>query len=223
MKHCEECKVFIANDAQHCPLCGGVLGEADGAPCANTYPVIAEDFYRYNFLFRLAVFASLVTVAVCLLIDFLTADGRMGWSIIVLSGVAYLWVTVVYSLRSMSNFAFRYGAQIVSVSLVLYVIDIFTGSNNWALNYAIPFFLILATLAVTLQLIIRRMVRTEYLLCQLVIGLFGLAPLLFMPLGFVDVAWPSIASGAYSLITLGGTFLFADRSVGHELKKRFHI
>ncbi len=230
MNHCSACRVDVANDVAYCPLCGEVLtqsahNEPDKQPlvCKNTYPVIAESFYRYNFWFRFAVFISYTSVITCLIVDYFTSPGRFGWSIIVLAGIAYVWVTVTWSLRSRRNFAFRYGVQIVSIGFVLYIIDYYTGHSKWSLNYAIPFFLILATFAITLLILLKRVGRSEYLFCQLVIALFGLVPLILLPFGVQDVVWPSVASGAYALITLGSTVLFADRHVGHELKKRFHI
>ncbi len=231
MNHCSACKVGVANEALYCPLCGKPLekrdqngtGSGQAVQCKNTYPVIAESFYRYNFWLRFAVFISYTLAIVCLLIDYFTKPGGFGWSIIVLSGIAYVWVTVTWSLRSMRNFAFRYGVQIVSLGLVLYIIDYYTGNTKWSINYAIPFFLILATFAITLLILLKRVGRSEYLLSQLVIAVFGLVPLIFLPFGVLDVVWPSVASGAYALITLGSTILFADRYVGDELKKRFHF
>ncbi len=230
MNYCSICKVHVANETRYCPLCGQLLtaggsGKANeqGIVCNNTYPVIAESFFGYNFWLRFAVFISYTTAITCLLVDYFTSSGRLGWSIIVLVGIAYVWVTVTWSLRSMRNFAFRYGVQIVSIGIVLYIIDSLSGNTGWSLDYAIPFFLILATFAITLLILLKRVGRGEYLLCQLVIGAFGLVPLILLPFGVQSVAWPSVASGAYALITLGSTVLFADRYVGQELKKRFHI
>ncbi|MFA9380217.1 MAG: DUF6320 domain-containing protein [Acetanaerobacterium sp.] len=230
MKHCGACRVDVANEAQHCPLCGEQLDEQVVAPnseapptCKNTYPVIAESFYRYNFWLRFMMFVSYTAAIVCLFVDYFTDPHGLGWSIIVLVGIVYVWVTVTGSLRSMRNFAFRYGVQIVSISVVLYITDFYSGNTHWSINYAIPFFLILATFAITLLILLKQVARSEYLLSQLVIGLFGLVPLILLPFGILDVVWPTVASGAYALITLGGTVLFADRYVEHELKKRFHI
>lgn len=230
MNHCSACKVNVANETRHCPLCGQVLttcvSEEPNEPqvaCKNTYPVIAESFFGYNFWLRFAVFVSYTAAIVCLLVDYFTSGGRIGWSIIVLAGIVYVWVTVTWSLRSMRNFAFRYGVQIVSIGAGLYIIDYFFGATGWSLDYAIPFFLMLATFAITLLILLKRVGRMEYLLCQLVIGAFGLVPLILLPFGVQQVAWPSVASGAYALITLGSTVLFADRHVGRELTKRFHI
>lgn len=229
MKHCDACRVSVANDTACCPLCGQPLGDGaypgrpqQPAPLA-AYPVIAESFYRYNFWLRFAVFVSYTVAAICLLVDYFTSSGRLGWSIIVFAGIAYVWITVAWSLRSRRNFAFRYGVQIVSIGLILYVIDRYSGNTGWAVNYAIPFFLMLATFAITLIILLRRVRRAEYLLSQLVIALFGLVPLCLLPFGVQEVAWPSVASGAYAMLTLGSTVLFADRYVGQELKKRLHF
>ncbi len=224
MKNCKACNLRVMDDAVLCPLCGTALeGPSGEAPGKNSYPVIAESFYKYNFLFRLFLFLSIVAVSVCLLVDFLTQRAGLSWSIIVLSGIAYLWVTIAYSLRGTGNFATKYAVQVLSISAVLYIIDYYAGYTKWSVNYTIPFFLILATFAITFLIVFKRVDRHDYLFCQLVIGAFGLIPLIFLPLGLLDVLWPAISSAAYSLLTLAGTAIFGDRYVRHELNKRFHV
>lgn len=224
MKYCPSCKLQVVNDTALCPLCGTSLTDGENTPCKNTYPVIAESFYKYNFLFRLFLFLSIVAATVCLMVDFFTAQGgHLSWSIIVLAGIAYVWVTTAFSFRGTGNFATKYAVQVLSVSLVLYIIDYYSGYGRWSVNYVIPFFLMLATFAITFLIIFKRVDRHEFLFCQLVIGAFGLVPLLFFPLRLIQVAWPAVASAAYSLLTLAGTVIFADRYVRHELNKRFHV
>lgn len=229
MNYCENCKVKVKNAAARCPLCGERLTEKapagqNDAPCENSYPVIIEHFYRYNFWLRLAAFASAAGVLSCVLADLLTSgDFRLGWSVIVVVGVCYVWLTCAYSLRSAGNFTLHYSLQIACISIILFIIDAYAGFHRWSLNYAVPALLFAATLVISVLICVKYMRYNDYLFCQLVIGVFGLVPLVFVPLKAVTVRWPSLTTGIFSLIALGGTCIFADRSVKNELKKRFHL
>ena len=54
-------------------------------------------------------------------------------------------------------------------------------------------------------------------------GFFGVIPLLFLLLGWVDAALPSVICVAASLLFLAGLGAFRGESMARELRRRFHL
>jgi hypothetical protein len=93
----------------------------------------------------------------------------------------------------------------------------------YAMDYVLPALFTATTTAITLIICIRFMRWQEYVIYQLITAVLGCVPLGLYFLGLATVAWPSIASAAYSFVTLIGMFIFADRRYKNELSRHFHV
>ena len=59
MKYCEQCKVSVTGQRSRCPLCQSVLRD-EGEPYEEVFPVIPTVYNRFQFFFKLLIFASAV-------------------------------------------------------------------------------------------------------------------------------------------------------------------
>lgn len=222
MKRCESCKVNINNPYDRCPLCYTTLVRVSDAVEPLSYPNIVASAERYNLLLRILLFLSVTVSIICVTINLL-APQKIWWSLIVVINILYVWAAVGTAIRKNRKIGLNIFIQAVSLSLLLIVIDYFTGQRSWALNYAVPFLLITATLSITTLIIVKHMDSASFALYFILTTLLGFVPMLLSLFGLISVMWPSISCGIYSAISLISLFIFADRATKSELKKRFHL
>ena len=235
MKYCCKCNVKVNTGLQKCPLCSMILSD-DQSSCiseasphsmneANTenYPKsetgIAD---KYNFVFRLFFFISVVIGSTCLLINLLTFSGVL-WSMYVIGTMLYLWVTVAYPLFVKRKIGHIIVITTLSTSIYLYSLELATRTKGWGLSYVTPFLFIAATLMITFIILLRRLKWREYSVYQTIMVFLGFLPVIFWVTGLVSPIWPSVLSAFYSFLTLTGMFIFADKKYKNELIKRFHL
>lgn len=238
MKYCGKCNVNVNTDSQKCPLCSIVLldskipGYDNDNPEGNLtnavgdgakYPKLETDTVnRYNFVFRLFLFISVVIGSSCLLINLLIYSGVL-WSLYVIGTMLYIWITVAYPLFVKRKIGHIIVISALSTSIYLYSLELATRTKGWGLSYATPFLFIAATLLITFIIFLRRLKWREYSTYQTIMVLLGFLPVIFCITGLVTPIWPSVLSAFYSFLTLMGMFIFVDKKYKDELIKRFHL
>ncbi len=221
MRYCKKCGVFVRGSGR-CPLCFCELGGPDGEDEPAGYPDIGENRRKYNVLLRLLLFLSVAGGLVCILFNLLCWAGIL-WSLIVVTGMLLIWETVGLMILSRKNFGLKVMGQTLAVLILLITIDAVTGWNGWSLGYVAPFVIIAATATMTVVLYIHRAKWREYMLYQLIVMLNGFIPVILFWCRVIRIVWPGAAGALYSLLTLAGMLIFADKQFKSELMKRFHI
>jgi hypothetical protein len=224
MKFCCKCNVNVNTDSQKCPLCSMVLSTIPDA-CGDgaKYPKPETDTVdRYNFVFRLFLFISIVIGSTCLLINLLTYSGVL-WSLYVIGSMLYIWITVAYPLFVKRKIGQIIVINAISTSIYIYSLELATHTDGWGLSYVTPFIFIASTLMITFILLLKRLKWREYSIYQTIMVTFGFLPVIFWVTGLVTPIWPSVLSAFYSFLTLTGMFIFADKKYKNELIKRFHL
>lgn len=252
MKYCTKCKVKVNTVAQKCPLCSVILtegsntmeevsenkavntrGKAEENPAdINRTPITGdtakypvpdkEAIHRYNFVFRLFLFLSVVVCSSCLLINFFIYTDTM-WSLYVIGSILYIWITVGYPLYAKRKIGHIIVINTIATSIYVYSLELATRTKGWGLTYVTPFLFISATLMITFITLLKRLKWREYAVYQTIMVILGFLPILFCVTGLVTSIWPSVLSAFYSFITLMGMFIFADKKYKNELIKRFHL
>ncbi len=231
MKYCERCKVKVDTDLKKCPLCSAVL-TYDGRPddgnalpeAGNSkYPaVITETVSKYNFVFRLFLFISVVIASTCLLINILTYRGIL-WSAYVAGTLLYVWIVIAYPIFKKRKLGQIIVLDTIATAIYVYSLELATKTKGWGLTYVTPFLFIASTLFITFVILLKRLKWREYTVYQTVMVIMGFLPVIFCATGLVTAIWPSIFSAFYSFITLMGMFIFGDKKYKDELIKRFHL
>ncbi|GAA2097881.1 MULTISPECIES: DUF6320 domain-containing protein [Brevibacterium] len=221
MSRCPECAVDVEGVWEGCPLCGAQL---DGEPVPGPLPDVPLSFSRRRLLTVLFL-ASLGVIAASFLAQLLFRRGedsvgtfRSAWL-----GVASMWLVVLMAVRKRRNVAKGTVYLVVLVSGVCAYWDYLSGWNGWALSWAIPLVCASATAAVLITVRAMRMEVGEHVVYSWLTVLLGLAPLVFLALGWVeDDPVPSLLCGALTLIALA-LELVRVREMRHELAKRLHL
>jgi hypothetical protein len=182
----------------------------------------ADPADRYNFVFRLFLFISVIIGSTCLLINLLTYRGIL-WSMYVIGTMLYLWIAVAYPLFVRRKIGHIIVIDAVSTSIYVYSLELGTRSKGWGLSYVTPFIFIGATLMITFVILLKRLKWREYLTYQTIMVALGFLPLILCLTGLATPIWPSVLSAFYSFLTLAGMFIFVDKKYKNELIRRFHL
>lgn len=222
MKKCIKCNVAINSSRKTCPLCGQLLDSAGHEGENILYPRYESDQKSINLLLRILLYISILSILSTVLINFLTYQGTL-WSIYVVLGILYGWILLRSTIMSRSNIAGRLLIQLVATSLVTYGIERVSNSENWALEYVVPFSCIVTMIAIVIIIIIKKMKYTDYISYLLLAVLISWVPLILYLTKIVEILWPSIAAAGVGVAIILGMIIFADTATKDELKKRFHI
>ncbi len=219
MKHCDSCNIQIATPAVCCPLCGAALVGLNESE--DVYPS-GIPFKKRGRVRRLLLLFSFLCTLICFVINrFVTPD--FWWWAIVATAFCYAWVVIPHTLRRGGNSAGKILMQVVAGSLLVVAVDLETGYHGWAVSYAVPAFICTGIIAVVVLVLINRTNWARYVLYQAVLALFGLAmPVLYFT-GIAENAASAFTPGVFSLASIAGLFLFGDRSIKNEFRRRLHF
>lgn len=222
MSRCTACAVDIEGDWRRCPLCATPVVEA-GPPTTSPIPSVPLRFSRRRVL-KVLFLTSLALILASYLAQLLfnRAGDGIGALRSVWLGVITMWLVVLMAVRKRRNLAKSTVYLVTVVGAVCVYWDYLTGWRGWSLTYAVP---LVNACSVVALLITVRMMRTElgeHIVYSGLTLLLGLAPVVFLALGWVTNPLPSCLSGA-----LGTTVVLTQLARGpdlrHELAKRLHV
>lgn len=222
MKTCKRCNVKVLDNTNICPLCRTVLTDFDGNTARNIYPYVDANLRKYNFITRFFLFLSIIVGIASVAINYLTYSGIM-WSVLVVASILYAWAAIIHSIKHHINVASKILVQVVFGSIFVIIGDFVLGYSGWAVNYVIPNLFSVANIAVLIIIIINRMNWHNYVMYQLAIAFLGFLPIVLYLFRIIDKPLITIIATVISSMTLLVTFVFGDKTVRSELKRRFHF
>lgn len=226
MKTCEECRVRVATEKEFCPLCGNALAAGQGAPAyrlpGNRYPNLGPTLVQFNLLRRLLIFITLLSCGVSVLVNWLVTPGYW-WCFIVIASVLYCWLTIPPLLRRGRNFASQVVLQVFLTGGLVVGLDFFVGYRGWSVSYVVPSLLCAGILAIGLMAVFNRTNWAQYILYQVLMGIFGFIPLVLYLLGLSRNLVMVLVTAGLGLASLLVMLVFGDRTIKSEFKRRFHI
>ncbi len=222
MKTCRKCKVLVIDNVENCPLCKTVLTDYDGHQAERIYPDVDGNVRKYNLIARIFLFLSIVVGVSAIITNIVTYNGIM-WSVLTVAAILYSWGATIYSIKNHINVASKILVQAILASVFVVIADHVIGYSGWAVNYVIPSLFSAANIAVLIIIIVNRIKWNTYVLYQIFIALFGFIPIVLFLMGFINKPLITIIATAISVLTLLVAFIFGDRSVKSELKRRFHF
>ena len=199
-------------------------GITDRQHFKETYPEIFFDRGRLKKLvniFYLVLFtAALVTGAVNLATYSFTNNW---WSVIAIGGIAYVAMTLRYSIMRRASLAGILVVQSLGAQVLLVLIDYMTGFHGWSFNFAIPSVLLFDLIAAVFLILVNRMNWQSYLMYQIAITIFSFIPLILWAAGLITQPLMAVITVVLSVAVMIVTVVLGDRSVKNELKRRFHF
>lgn len=218
---CVNCDVEVSCSTSNCPLCGKHL-EENTTEIQSPYPSMDNLPGRhYSKLFRLFLFLTISSSIIIFTVNILTLDNYL-WSIIPICALWLLLPIIGVPINKGRITPLMIVMDNVLICIFLVILDITVGSGDWAMSYVVPFVLSGSALIVTIIVLLRKMTWKELYLFQLSIVFVCFIPIIAR-IFFTFMFWPSIVSAVYGILTIFAMFIFSDKDMKFESKKRFHF
>lgn len=231
---CPRCNVKVDANLKNCPLCGAYIERDEDANATISkidygYPVVSKDAVWREFFLRVAIYACLISIGICFLVNYL-AVGSIFWAYHILFGWVVFWFTIARSLffhldiRKQifwySIFACVICFYIQSVSNKAFVI---AEELNWALIWATPAFLLggIAGLFAYMVIEYRNWIRLAMPLTMMCLA--TAIPAIMAAIMYGHVHFMICISLGVGVITLLMMMILGREKYFLELKKKFFI
>lgn len=220
MNKCIKCD--IRTNHTTCPLCYAETIE-EGVPEEAYYPSYdMEEYKKKTRISRIAIFSGALAVLACLIINIVVMPQFL-WVFYVAVSVFYVLVSFSHTILSASHLGGKIVAQVVSLTVLLLVIDIMSGSIQWSVNYVVPFLINAGILLMSIIILKVRLRWGGYVSFLLMMIALGFSPAIFYLTGIATVLWPSIVTALFAVTTFLSILLFANQAFMTQLGRRFHI
>ena len=119
-------------------------------------------------LINLLLIFSFIIAGILVLINKLTTP-NVPWAAIANSGIIYVWITVIFSLKRNTNIAKHVLLQMIITSLVILYIDQRLNFYGWSITIGIPIIIMVANVTMLVLSIVGHKNYVKYALYQLII------------------------------------------------------
>lgn len=220
MQYCNHCQVHIRGNKDKCPLCMNLLSESDNE-WENIYPDIPLTF-EGHLAIRIMLFISIVSIVLSFVL-YRIFHININWPIFIVFGLLSMWLSLILVIKKRHNIPKSIMWQVTIVSALSIFWDYETKWRGWSINYVIPITLVLAMLILYITAKIMKLSVRDYILYFLLDGLFGIIPIGFILLGWVETIYPSILCVTVSVIFTSAIIIFQGDNIKNEFHRRMHI
>ncbi|MCR5542537.1 MAG: hypothetical protein K6F55_00185 [Eubacterium sp.] len=230
-RHCNRCNVDVVDEAIECPLCHGVLelddedkveNISDMVSKSSTYPDVTVSLKIMKLVIRIVIFASVIAGITVLLVNYLTFNG-VYWSLIVIAGLVYGNLTLLYSFRDRKSIQRIIQVQMLAAIVLLQILDYLLGSKGWSFSYALPILFVGVDVGMVVLMIVGIDGWQTYIMTEIVTFILSIVIFVMRLCGLVKGSFFMIIAIAVTGIILLGTVLFGQKMVENELKRRFKL
>lgn len=167
---------------------------------------------------------SILIAIICSIINICTNTNYL-WCLIVLAGILYSWVTVLYSIKRNINIASSVMIQFIAISVLTIWIDYILGYKGWAINLAIPIIIMVANITILVLVFVSIHRYYNYAIYHFIIFIASMVPLLLYLFGNGIILWPifTIISSSIAVFTFILSLILCGRSMIEELDRRLHM
>lgn len=221
MSKCRQCQVIVRDDTQICPLCRCVLDADDQAH--DKYPDIWAKNHVLKLLIRIYLFTAIVLEGVLVFINYRYFPDTH-WSVIVGAILAYIYLTLAYTVSySRAGYRRKIVVGVAVAVLLLALIDHEMGNKGWSMNYVLPAALLAVDVTILFLLIFNRKNWQSYIAFEIVMVFFSLIPIVLMRVGYIVAPMLSYLALAVSVCLFLGTMIIGGRRATTELRRKFHM
>ena len=187
------------------------------------YPRV-RNVKKVNLAVKIMLLISIIAGIICILVNVLTSTRYM-WSIIVIVGIIYSWITVMYSIHRNVNIGSSVTLQFIIISIFTLVVDIIFDYKGWAINIAIPIIIIIANITMLVLTITGINRYYKYAIYQLIIFAFSIIPLIiyFTIDNVITMPIFTIIASSITLFTFIISLALCGKNIVEELDRRLHM
>ena len=172
-------------------------------------------------IIKLLLILSII-IAVMLIVINKISTPNMPQAAIVHSGIIYIWITVIYSIRK-RNIGGHVLVHAIGASIFTIFIDYKLGYNGWSLSIAIPIIIIVANITMLVITIVSYKNYMKYVIFQLIIILISIIPVIFFREYFLENIYLSLIAIFISLFNLNISLILAYKDIKEEIIRKIHM
>lgn len=187
------------------------------------YPQI-RNVKKSNFIIKILAFISIIVSIICVVINVCTSTKYL-WCLLVIVGIIYSWITVLYSIYRNVNIASNVTIQAVAISLLTLCIDFIIGYKGWAINIAIPIIIMVANVTILVLTFVSVNRYYKYAIYQLLIFILSIIPLMiyYVYNGIIIKPIFMIISSSIAVFTFIISLILCGKNIMEELDRRLHL
>lgn len=168
-------------------------------------------------------YAVLLALSACLGVVHYAVYQNHVWLAVTAVCISYVVFIMRYSIMRSANLAAKIMVQVLSSSVLIVALDWVTEYNGWSVNYGIPSLILFADIAIIFLILVNRLNWQSYFMYQIAVTIFSFVPMLLWALRLITHPALAIITLIFSVLILTLTVMLGDRSVKHELIRRFHL
>lgn len=220
MQYCKHCHLNIRGSEGFCPLCKNPMPAAEGA-AEEVFPRVPAKYDRHVAIRMLAFYSIVVLVASFGV--YLLLPNSSTWPVFTIMGLVSMWLIILLLLWKRHNLT-KNIVWFVGLAAALSLFwDWRTGWLGWSLEYVIPAVCVAANFAMFMSARLLKLSVRDYVLYFLLGALFGIVPLMFIYLDWVNVIYPSVICVGVNIIFLSAIIIFQGDKIKSELIKKMHL
>ena len=173
-------------------------------------------------IFRMFTFLCIVAVVASAVLDYLIT-GDLNWFWFVAAGTMCTWLLVAVAYSKRRNILKNEMWQLLLVTAIAVLWDIFTGWRGWAVDFVFPIGALTVLCSVPLIAKVQRLEREEYLFYFIQAAMAGCVPILLVWTGLVKFTYPSVICGGISFLVLAALFIFDLKDTIREFRKKLRM
>ena len=173
-------------------------------------------------LINIFLISSVIVAFSLVFINRLTSPS-IPWSALANSGIIYIWITVMYTIRKGTNIAGHVLIQTIAISAVILYIDQRLGFKGWSVNIAIPIILIIANITMLIVTIVSYKKYIKYAIYQLIIVLISIISLILISKNMIEVRILNLIAIGVSIINLIISLILNFKDLKDVIIRKFHM
>lgn len=184
------------------------------------YPKISNP-KKSHWIIQMMVILSVIISMILLTIN-LFIGRQKHWAVLAISGIIYIWIVTMVSIKKNTNIALHVMLQTILASILCIIIDFCFGFHEWSINVALPIIVMVANVAIFILTIVSYKKYLKYVIYQLIIFLWSMLPLLLAIIHQRNSVL-IVLSTAIALASLFFTLIVSGKDVKEEVQRRFHM
>lgn len=187
----------------------------------SLYPNIIN-VKKSDIVINTLIIISEILCASCILINSLITP-NFKWSLIVILGVVYSWITVYYAVKRTINIASHVLLQTVAVSAILFLLDVIIGYRGWSISIGLPIAICAENITMLVLTIVTRKKYFKYALYQILALTLNTVIIVIIAVASPKKLLPISLTSITSIITLIMAIALCGKDLKEELKRFFHL
>ena len=193
--------------------------------CILTYPIfkrILVPCFKNIGVFCIVLSVLMIIPFIFVNIFSLDIQGSL-WSLLLASCLFYTFISFKTIFSKKMHTGSKILIQLLLLSALAIIIDIFTGFRRWSTSFVGPSLSIVSSLVIVFIAAGRRSLYKEFSGYLLTSFLVSIIPALLCLIKLSTHVWVGYAAFLVSLLMLLGLYVFSEKDFKNEMKKRFHF